>query len=62
MLSIPKNEEDCNILLLINDYLEYNRDNYGLEILYSQLSTIYLDYNETINLYKEKYKYYPLLY
>lgn len=60
VLSIPKNEEDCNILLLINDYLEYNRDNYGLEILYSQLSTIYLDYNETINLYKEKYKYLPI--
>lgn len=48
VLSIPKDKPDMKILLIINDYLERNRDNYGLEILYSQLSLIYVNDNPKI--------------
>lgn len=59
VLSIPKTDEECSILLLINDYLENNQDNYGLEILYSQLTNIYLNNNETINNLIKECRYLP---
>lgn len=55
VLAVPKNEEDMNLLLLINDYIDKYQDNYGLEILYSQLSTAYINNIEDLALIKSKY-------
>lgn len=55
VISVPR--ENNFYTLLINDYVENKKDNYGLEILYSQLSTIYLDTNYDVNEIIRKCKY-----